>query len=296
MKSLISMLDLDKNQIEKIFTLADELKDKKLERQGKLAALLFNRPSTRTLVSFAAALEESGIGFIHLDYGFTQLVRGEKLKDAAKALEQYASLVIARLTPHDMLAELSKESKIPIINAGSDVEHPCQALGDLYTLKSLGKLKKGNKIVFIGEPTSNVANSLLIGATKLGLNFTFLSPLNYEPNAKYLTEAKKHAIIEITNDISKALNGANIIYVSPWIKETMEEESTKRMKDFLSYQVNEEMLSKAPKDVVLMHPLPAFRGMEVSEKILDSKNSVIWQQAKNRLYTQKAIVKMMLND
>lgn len=294
MKSLISMLDLDKSQIEKIFLLADELKGKKLERQGKLAALLFNRPSTRTLVSFAAALEESGIGFIHLDYGFTQLIRGEKLKDAAKALEQYASLVIARLTPHNMLAELSKESKIPIINAGSDLEHPCQALGDLYTIRSLGKLKKGNKIVFVGDPNSNVANSLMIGATKLGLSFTFLVPLGYEPNPKYLLEAKKNGTVEMTNDSNEALVGTSIVYVSPWIKETVEEESTKRMKDFLNYQVNEELLSKAPKDAVLMHPLPAFRGMEVSEKILDSKQSVVWEQAKSRLYTQKAIVKMMM--
>ena len=294
MKSLISMLDLDKNQIDKVFTLTDELKGKKTERQGKLAALLFNRPSTRTLVSFAAALEESGIGFIHLDYGFTQLIRGEKLKDAAKALEQYVSLVIARLTPHDMLVELGKDAKIPVINAGTDLEHPCQALGDLYTIKSLGKLKKGNKIVFVGDPNTNVANSLVVGATKLELNFTFLCPNEYLPNEKYVNEAKKHANVEVTTDISKAMQNANVIYVSPWVKETLEEESTKRMKDFLSYQVNEEMLKLAPKDVIIMHALPAFRGMEVSQDILDSKNSIVWEQAKNRLHTQKAIVKLML--
>ena len=298
MKKLISMLDVSKDEIERIMKLSDELKDKKFERKNEIAALLFNRPSTRTLVSFVAALEQLGYGTVHLDYTFTQLIRGERLKDAAKTLSQYASLIVARLTPHEMLTEAAEASSVPVINAATDIEHPCQALGDLYTMQQLGKLKKSGKIVFVGDPNDNVANSLMIGTLKLGMNFTFLAPRGYEPNKFYLNEAKKtnSAGIEVTNEIKSAAKDASVIYASPWVRETIEEESSKRMKEFLPYQINEEMLKLAPKDAIVMHPLPAFRGLEISESVLDGKQSVVWKQAKNRMYVQKAIVKMLVED
>ncbi|MDO8553373.1 MAG: ornithine carbamoyltransferase [Candidatus Micrarchaeota archaeon] len=292
-KNLLSLLDLSKTEIEKILSDADSLKDKTFPYAGKTAALLFNRPSTRTLVSFEVALKQLGYGTIHLDYVFTQMVRGERLGDTSKAISQYVSLIVARLLPHSMLDELAKSSEVPVINAATDREHPCQALGDMYTLKSLGKLKQGNKLVFIGDPTDAVANSLAIAATKLGMHFVFLCPKSLSPDEKYLAEAKKLGRVEVSNDIS-VVKGAAAIYVSSWAKDSSEQENPDRLRDFLPYQVNSKMLLLASKDVVVMHPLPAFRGQEITDEVLDGGNSVVWQQAKNRLYVQKAIIKQLM--
>ncbi len=292
-KNLLSLLDLSKQEIEKILTDAEALKDKSQPYAGKTAALLFNRPSTRTLVSFEVALKQLGYGTVHLDYVFTQMVRGEKLGDTSKAISQYVSLIVARLLPHSMLEELAKSSEVPVINAATDLEHPCQALGDMYTLKALGKLKTGNKLVFIGDPTAAVANSLVIAATKLGLYFVFLCPKTMVPDQKYLEFAKKLGKVEVTHEIS-AVKDAAAIYVSSWVKESPEQENPDRLREFLPYQVNTKMLSLASKDAVVMHPLPAFRGQEITDDVLDGKQSVVWQQAKNRLYVQKAIISVLL--
>ncbi len=275
MKNLISMQDLSKGDLETLFKLTDELKNKTLQKNGKTAALLFNRPSTRTHVSFEVALQQLGYGSVYLDYVFTQLVRGEKLKDSAKAISQYVNLIIARLVPHNMLEELAKYSDVPVINAGSDLEHPCQALGDLYTIKQAGKLKAGSKIVFVGDPNDSVASSLAIGAQALGLKFTYLCPKGYYPINKKA---------EVSNEL-KAVKDATVIYTNAWAKE----EEPERMRNFLPYQVNEQMLALAPKDVLVMHPMPAFRGLEISDAVLD-KHSLVWQQVKNRLYVQKAVI------
>ena len=283
-KNLISMQDLSKEDLENLFKLTDELKNKTMQKNGKTAALLFNRPSTRTHVSFDVALNQLGYSTTYLDYVFTQLVRGEKLKDSAKAISQYVNLIIARLVPHSMLEELAKYSDVPVINAGSDLEHPCQALGDLYTIKEAhgSKLKTGSKIVFVGDPRDAVANSLSIGAQALGLKFIYLCPKGYYPSNKKA---------DVSSDL-KIVKDASIIYTNAWPRE-LNEEATEIMRDFLSYQVNEQMLAQAPKDVLIMHPLPAFRGLEISDAVLDSKNSLVWQQVKNRLYVQKAVIQSL---
>ncbi len=281
MKNLISMQDLNKDDLENLLKLTDELKNKTMQKNGKTAALLFNRPSTRTHVSFDVALHQLGYSTTYLDYVFTQLVRGEKLKDSAKAISQYVNLIIARLVPHSMLEELAKYSDVPVINAGSDVEHPCQALGDLYTIRKArgGKPDAGTKIVFVGDPRDAVANSLSIASQALGMKFTYLCPKGYYPTNKKA---------ELSNDL-KSVKDANIIYTNAWSRE-LNEEATEIMRDFLPYQINEQLLANAPKDVLIMHPLPAFRGMEVTDKVLDGKNSLVWQQVKNRLYVQKAVI------
>lgn len=293
-KNLLSMFDLSREDIEKILGNTDLLKEKTFPYAGKTAALLFNRPSTRTLVSFEVALKQLGYGTIHLDYVFTQMVRGERLADTSKAISQYVSLIVARLLPHSMLEELASTATVPVINAATDLEHPCQALGDMYTLKAAGKLKQGSKLVFVGDPKDAVANSLAIAATKLGMHFVFLCPKSLLPDERYLEEAKKLGKAEVSNDIS-AVGDATAIYANSWIKESSEQENPDRLREFLPYQVNEEMLSLAPKDVAVMHPLPAFRGQEITDAVLDGKNSLIWKQAKNRLYVQKAVVKLLLD-
>ena len=278
-KSLISMNDLSKEDLENLLKLTDELKDRTLQKNGKTAALLFNRPSTRTHVSFDVALHQLGYCSIYLDYVFTQLVRGEKLRDSAKAISQYVNLIIARLVPHSMLEELTGYSDVPVINAGSDLEHPCQALGDIYTIKQAGKLRAESKIVFVGDPNDSVANSLSVAASKLGMKFVYLCPKGYYPKDKRT---------ETTNDIN-TVKDAIVLYTNAWTQE-LGEDTSEKIRDFLPYQVNEQLLAKAPKDVLIMHPLPAFRGLEISDSVLDGKNSLVWKQVKNRLYVQKAVI------
>lgn len=280
-KNIISMNDLSKEEIETLLVRADELKEKIMPKNGKTASLLFNRPSTRTHVSFDVALHHMGYGSVYLDYVFTQMIRGEQIKDSAKAISQYVELVIARLVPHTMLEEFVKSSDVPVINAGSDLEHPCQALGDLYTIKQAGKLKAGNTIAFVGDPTDAVANSLAIGAMKLGLKFTYIAPKGYEPLNKKAT---------VSNDVS-AVKNAQIIYTNAWAREK-EGQDPKLVRDLLPYQVNKELLTHAP-DALVMHPLPASRGLEITDEALDSKNSVVWKQVKNRLFVQKALIKFL---
>jgi ornithine carbamoyltransferase len=290
-RNLISMLDLKNEEIEAMLSEAAMLEGKSVPYTGKSAVLLFNRPSTRTLVSFEVALKETGFSTIHLDYMFTQLVGGEKLHDTAKAFSQYVQLIVARLHPHSMLLELASASLVPVISAGSDVEHPCQALGDLYTMKKLNKLGKGKKIVFVGDPKDSVANSLSIACLKLGMEFVFLAPKGYYQSEEYAKHAKKFGNITLTSDTS-ALKGADVVYTNDWAKGS-EAEITAKIKDFTDYQVNDALLALAKKDAIVMHPLPASRGLEISEAVLDGKQSVVWQQAKNRLYVQKAIIKML---
>jgi ornithine carbamoyltransferase len=180
-----------------------------------------------------------------------------------------------------MLDEFVRASAVPVINAGSDVEHPCQALGDLYTIKQAGKLKPGNLIVFVGDPTDAVANSLAIGALKLGLKFTYSAPKGYEARNKKTV---------ISNDLHVVKNAA-IVYTNAWARER-EGQDPKLVRDLLPYQVNKELLKHAP-DALVMHPLPASRGLEITDDALDSKNSVVWKQVKNRLYVQKAVIEML---
>lgn len=284
-RNLISMDDLTKEDLANLLKMADNLKGKTMQKNGKTAALLFNRPSTRTHVSFDVALHQMGYSSTYLDYVFTQLVRGEKPADSAKTLSQYVSLIIARLVPHSMLEEVMEYSDVPVVNAGSDVEHPCQALSDIYTVYQAGKLKPGSKIVFVGDPNDAVANSLAIAAVKLGLKFIYLCPKGYYPS--YAPNKK----LEVSNDL-RVVKDATAIYTNAWVQE-LGEESPERTRDFLPYQVNEQMLANAPKEVIVMHPLPAFRGVEISDGVLDGKNSIVWQQVKNRVYVQKAIISML---
>lgn len=282
-RNLISMSDLGREDLENLLKLADDLKGRAMQKNGRTAALLFNRPSTRTHLSFDVALNQLGYGTTYLDYVFTQLVRGEKLKDSAKTLSQYVDMIIARLVPHSMLEEIVAYSEVPVINAGSDVEHPCQALSDIYTIKeAMGSTLRGGKMVFAGDPNDAVANSLAIATTKLGLKFVYLCPKGYYPSH---APNKK---LEVSSDI-KTVKDAAVIYTNAWAHE-LGEESPERMRDFLPYQVNGQMLSNAPKDVLVMHPLPAFRGLEISDEVLDGRNSLVWKQVKNRIYVQKAVI------
>lgn len=277
MKNFLSMNDLKKEDIERIFEMAEKLSSENFFPKPQTAGLLFDRPSTRTRVSFEVALRQLGMHPIYLDYVFSQLARGEKIEDTGKVLSSYVNLIIARLHKHEMLERLASSSSVPVINAATDMEHPCQALGDLYTLKQQGLLKKGTKIAFIGNPASNVANSLLAGAEKFGIEIFFISPKGYYPNSGYGKNAKT------INDFNAK---ADVAYATTF--DVGEEELNK----FLPFQLDLAQMKKLGAKFS-MHPLPAFRGIEVSDEVLDGKASLAWEQAKNKVIVQKALIQYL---
>ncbi|VVB98046.1 Ornithine carbamoyltransferase [uncultured archaeon] len=278
MKNFLSMNDLDKNEMEKIFEMAEKLREENFFPKPQSAGLLFDRPSTRTRVSFEVALRQLGMHPIYLDYVFSQLARGERIEDTGKVLSSYVSVIIARLHKHDMLQHLAASSSVPVINAATDLEHPCQALGDLFTIRQRGLLKSGTKIAFIGNPNSNVANALLAGAEKFGVEIIFIAPRGYSPNPGYAKKAR------VLNDFGAK---ADIAYTSAFDVEEDE------LKSFLPYQLDSEKMRQLGAKFS-MHPLPAFRGVEVSDDVLDSKTSLAWDQAKNKVIVQKALIEYLL--
>lgn len=278
MKNFLSMNDLKKEEVEKIFEMAEKLANENFFPKPESAGLLFDRPSTRTRVSFEVALRQLGMHPIYLDYVFSQLARGERIEDTGKVLSGYVSIIIARLHKHEALEQLASSSSVPVINAATDLEHPCQALGDLFTIKQKGLLQKGTKIAYIGNPNSNVANSLLSGAEKFGLEMFFISPKGYKSNPGYGKNAK------VLNDFNAK---ADIAYTSAF------DVSEDELKAFLPFQLDSEKM-KALGAKFSMHPLPAFRGIEVSGEILDSKSSLAWEQAKNKVAVQKALIEFLL--
>ncbi|MEW6528668.1 MAG: ornithine carbamoyltransferase [Candidatus Micrarchaeota archaeon] len=299
MKNFLSMNDLKKEEIEKIFEMAEKFKNEVFFPKPQCAGLLFDGPSTRTRVSFEVALRQFGMHPIYLDYVFSQLARGEKIEDTGKVLSSYVNIIITRLHKHEMLKRLASSSSVPVINAGTDLEHPCQILGDLYTLKQIGLLKKETQMAYIGDPASNVAHSLIIGTKKFGINIIFIAPKGYRPNPEYEKEYGED--IEIINDFNNyndynintnntknKIDGIDVIYVNAF--DTHEE----NLKKFFPYQLNLVRMKKLSAKF-FMHPLPAFRGIEINDDLLESKFSLVWKQAENKVAVQKALIIYLLS-
>lgn len=278
MKNFLSMNDLEKADMEKIFETARQIKDDSYFPRPLCAGLLFDRPSTRTRVSFEVALRQLGMHPIYLDYVFSQLARGERIEDTGRVLSGYVNVIIARLHRHEMLEKLARASSVPIINGATDREHPCQALGDLFTIAQHGLLKPGTRLAYIGKPDGNVANSLIAGARKFGMEFIFIAPKGYAPHPGYGAGAKA------VNDFSVK---ADIAYTSAF--DVPEEE----LKAFLPFQLDGEKMKKTGAKFS-MHPLPAYRGVEVSDEVLDSESCLAWEQAKNKVAVHKALVQHLL--
>jgi len=286
-KHLLSMGELTRGEIEDMLVLCGKLK-KNPEKFGdalknKTLVMLFEKPSTRTRISFEAGMTRLGGHAIYFAPGGSQLSRGESLGDTAQTLSGYANAVMARVFKHEALVELARHSRIPIINGLSDLEHPCQILSDLYTMSECGKL--GGKIVYVGDG-NNVCNSLALAAKTLELNFTVSCPRGYEPK---LGDAKIEA------DPAKAVKDADVIYTDVWVSMGDEKEKEKREKAFTPYQVNRKLASKAKGDYVFMHCLPAHRGYEVTDDVIDSARSVVFRQAENRMHMQNAVLLTLLN-
>jgi ornithine carbamoyltransferase len=263
---------------------------------GQYLSLLFEKPSLRTRLTFELAIKQLG-GDCVANAGL--IGDREPVKDIARNLDRWTNAIVARTFSQTTIEELAQWSKVPVINALSDLYHPCQALADLLTLKEkFGKLR-GLKLAFVGDG-NNVAHSLMLSSARLGMQFTLAHPDGYAPNPAIAAGAvelakESGAQIVITQDAAAAVQGANAVYTDVWTSMGQEEESVKRRSDFFAFQVNEQLFAQARADAVFMHCLPAKRGEEATDGVLESSRSVVFDQAENRLHVQKALLLMMLS-
>ncbi|WP_374128571.1 ornithine carbamoyltransferase [Candidatus Endomicrobiellum agilis] len=300
-KDLLSIYDLSAKEIKALLSKSFEFKSRKKSLdvfKGKILGLIFEKPSTRTMVSFTTAMLQLGGTPVFLNTENLQRKRGESVHDTAAVLSRYLNGIMVRAFKHSDVEEFAKYSTIPVINGLTDYEHPCQILADIMTImefhkaKTIGALKK-IKIVFTGD-SNNIANSLLAISAVLGLDFTLISPKEYLPKKEILNKALGYtsstgAAIKITSDVGEAKN-ADVIYTDVWTSMGFEAEERKRKKAFSPYQVNGELLKKASSKCIVLHCLPAIRGEEITEEIMDKYEDSIFTQAENRLYVQKAIL------
>lgn len=296
--NLISIADAEKN-LENIFEMAAKLKKKNFKvLKEKTLAMIFEKPSTRTRVSFEAAMTQLGGHAIYLDRTNTQLKRGETIKDTARTLSRYVDGIMLRANKHEDVVELGEYSTVPVINGLTDLEHPCQVLSDLFTIKEFKK-SFNVKLAYVGDG-NNVCNSLLLGSSIVGMDISVACPKGYGPDEEILRKAKKYvkksgADIEILSDPAAAVTGAEIIYTDVWVSMGQESEEKNRLRDFKNYQVNAKLVKKAGSPLV-MHCLPAKRGLEITDEVLESKNSIVFEQAENRLHVQKALLCLLLGE
>jgi ornithine carbamoyltransferase len=303
-KSLASLYDLTKEEIEQILKTSELLKLQLLRGQehallkAKTLAMIFEKPSTRTRVSFEVGMWQLGGYPLYLSANDLQLGRGETIADTAQVLSRYVDGIMARVFVHQTILDLVKYSRVPVINGLSDFTHPCQGLADLFTIYEKKGRFSGMRVAYVGDG-NNVAHSLLYGCSKVGMGIILACPKGYEPNSEVVSQAKKEAKrngteVKVTNDPKEAVKGADIIYTDVWASMGKEKEREERIKIFKPYQVNANLVKGAKGDYIFMHCLPAHRGEEVTDEIADSRNSVIFDQAENRLHTQKAIMAMIM--
>ncbi len=297
--NFLSSADLNSNQILSLFELAKQLKrgNRRIDLGNRVLGLIFKKASTRTRVSFQVAMARLGGQTVDLNPQVTQLGRGEPIKDTARVLSRYCDVLAIRTFSQHELEEYAEWSTIPVINALTDLEHPCQALADYLTIQEKFETLKGLNLCYIGDG-NNVANSLMICGAMLGVNVRICSPKGFEADSNILEKAKSLAHdgsrISIFNDPSIAVKEAQVIYTDVWASMGQEEEYVKRKKIFENYRVDQKLIDLANEDVILLHCLPAHRGEEITEKALESKNSNVFDQAENRLHVQQALLAAQL--
>lgn len=303
-KDLLDVAALPKAEVEGLLALAAQLKDKQRRGirhsllRGKTLGLLFQKPSTRTRVSFEAGMYQLGGLALDLPVGDIQLSRGESVPDTAHVLSRYLDGIVIRTYDHATVQEWARGATIPVINGLTDLSHPCQALSDILTIREKKGRLKGLKIAYIGDG-NNVANSLIEAAAKMGMTIALGCPVGYQPDQNVIDLArlegeKTGAIIELNHDPAIAAKEADVIYTDVWISMGREREQARRLKVLAPYQVNSRLVGKAKPDAIVMHCLPAHRGEEITAEVLDGPHSVIIDQAENRLHMQKAILVKLL--
>jgi ornithine carbamoyltransferase len=299
-RDLISIADLTREQIEELFALARRLKADRKEGwphpllTGKTLAMIFEKPSLRTRVTFEAGVVQLGGFAIYLSPPDIGLGTRESVPDVACNLSRWVDLIMARTFSHSTVLELARYATVPVINGLSDLLHPCQVLADCLTLIEQRGSLDGLKVAFVGDG-NNVVNSWINAASKLPFAFTLACPSGYEPDADILARARQHgAQVTVTQSIAEAVSGADAVYTDVWTSMGQEKESAIRREAFRPYQVNAAVMAMAKKDALVMHCLPAHRGEEITADVLESPRSVIFEQAENRLHIQKAIMVWLL--
>ena len=303
-KDLISIHDYKKEEVAEIFAVAAEMKrdPEKFATSlaGQTLGMIFEKSSTRTRVSFEVGMYQLGGHALFLSSRDIQLGRGETIYDTAKVLSRYLDGIMARTFAHKTVTELAEYASIPVINGLTDLLHPCQGLTDYFTAsEKLGDLK-GKKIAYVGDG-NNMAHSLMFGAPKVGMNIVVATPPGYAPDIEVTAKAKADGdmagtSVIVTNSIEEAVRDAHIVETDVWTSMGQEEEVKKREQDFEGWQVSREVMDMARKDAIFMHCLPAHRGEEVSAQVVDSPQSVIYDEAENRLHVQKALMFLLMKD
>ena len=300
MKDFLAISDCTPAELQSLLDLAVRLKEERNSTgnppllKGKVLAMIFQKPSLRTRVSFDMAMRHLGGDALYLSPQEIGLGKRESIADVARVLAGYIDAIMARVFDHDHVIALAKWSSVPVINGLSDYNHPCQAMADALTIQEKFGNLKGLNVTFVGDG-NNVAVSLMHVCAKLGANFTIANPAGYDLNPKAVTDAKKFAAesgsqLSFLRDPHQAVKGAQVIYTDTWTSMGQEEETKIREQVFPPYQVNSELVSEADREVIVMHCLPAHRGQELTDEIADGPHSVIFPQAHNRMHAQKAIL------
>ena len=297
-RDFLTVLDLSSEEIHRLLKRAIELKSgvdaSACPLIGRSIGLLFEKSSTRTRVSLEVGIYQLGAQSIYMNAKEIQIGRGETIHDTAKVLSRYLDAIIIRTYSHDLLAEFASEASIPVINGLSDLHHPCQALADLMTiLEKKGRLK-GRRLAYIGDG-NNVAHSLIEAAASTGVDISVACPKGYEPAPLIIERVKKSkSKITVMRDPQDAVKNADAVYTDVWVSMGQEKEAAAKKKKFGKYQINDKLLAYAKKDAIVLHCMPAHRGEEVTAEVFDGPRSVVFDQAENRLHTQKALLEFLL--
>jgi ornithine carbamoyltransferase len=303
-RSFLSVSDLSLEEFDAILKRTREIKasikgrEKLTTLEDKVVGLLFEKPSTRTSAGFEVAMLRLGGTPLYFSSHDMQLARGEPVKDTARVLGADMDGIVARVFSHQTAQQLAQFAGIPVINGLSDLEHPTQIVSDFFTISEVKGNLAGLKLAYIGDG-DNVCNSLLLGAATCGMNMMVACPENYKPDPEILSRASKSASVSgskiaITTRPEEAVQGADVLYTDVWVSMGEEAEAEKRLKDFKGYQINSELLRVAKKDAVVMHCLPAHRGLEITDDVIEGSQSIVWRQAENKLYGAAGVLEFFL--
>jgi len=303
-KHLISIHDLSLDEVQEIFTLTRDLKEKQRRGEahrlleGRTLAMVFEKPSTRTRVSFEVGMAQLGGHPVVLSASGTQLGRGETISDTAKVLSRYVNGIMARTFAHDTVLGLAEHGSVPVINGLTDLLHPCQVLADLFTISERFPRLDELVMAYVGDG-NNMAHSYMYGAARVGAEIRISTPEAYTPDTEIVKTAREDAVasggaVHIVSDPAEAVTGAHVVFTDTWASMGQEEEHGERMKVFAPFQVNAALMEKALPEAVFMHGLPARRGEEVTDEVMDGAQSIVFDEAENRLHVQKAIMALLM--
>lgn len=300
-KHFLSIADYSKEQIEEIFEITEDLKEKTYHNkehhlcQGMTMAMIFAKPSARTRISFETGMYQLGGHALYLSPNDIGIGKREAVRDISRVISRYNDIIMARLFEHQHILELAEFASVPVVNGLTDYNHPCQIMADMFTILEHRKIIDDLKITYLGDG-NNVANSWINLASVLPFNLVVCSPSGYEPDADSLANAREKNVsaVEVMSDPVEAVTGSDIVYTDVWASMGQESETQKRAEAFKAYQVNKNLMSHAKADAKVMHCLPAHRGDEISDEVLDSPQSIVFDEAENRMHVQKAIIVKLL--